>query len=87
MRNTLYNAVGNTTSAALDIIRLLRQCGSDPTVETANGSSPLRYVRRFGKPQEMELFADLLDTDDSSSRWLAPPSASPVDEAFTSTSY
>jgi uncharacterized protein len=59
----LYNAVGNTTSAALDIIRRLRQSGADPTVETASGSSALGYVRRFGKPEERELFADLLDTD------------------------
>jgi ankyrin repeat protein len=56
----LYNAVRNTTPAALEIIRLLRQSGADPTVETAKGSSALRYVSRFGKPEEREIFADLL---------------------------
>lgn len=56
----LYNAVRNTTPAALNIIRLLREHGADPTIETANGSSALRFVSRYGKPEEKEVFADLL---------------------------
>ncbi|KZS60289.1 ankyrin repeat domain-containing protein [Mycobacterium ostraviense] len=56
----LYNAVRNTTPAALDIMRLLRERGADPTIETANGSTALRFVSRYGKPEEKEVFADLL---------------------------
>ncbi|MCV7198756.1 ankyrin repeat domain-containing protein [Mycobacterium angelicum] len=56
----LYNAVRNTTDAALSIVRLLRERGADPTIETANGSSALRFVTRYGKPEEKEAFADLL---------------------------
>ena len=56
----LYSAVRNTTAAALNIIRLLREHRADPTVETANGSSALRFVSRFGKPELREIFADLL---------------------------
>jgi uncharacterized protein len=56
----LYNAVRNTTPAALDIMRLLRESGADPTVQTAKGSSALRFVSRYGKPEEKEIFADLL---------------------------
>lgn len=55
----LYNAVRNTAPAGLDIMRLLREHGADPTVETANGSSALRFVSRFGKPEVKEIFADL----------------------------
>ncbi|KZS85989.1 hypothetical protein B4U45_28765 [Mycobacterium persicum] len=56
----LYNAVRNTTPAALHIMRLLRERGADPTIETANGSTALRFVSRYGKPEEKEVFADLL---------------------------
>ncbi|WP_421841366.1 ankyrin repeat domain-containing protein [Mycobacterium sp.] len=56
----LYNAVRNTTPAALNIMRLLHESGADPTIETAKGGSALRFVRRYGKPEEKELFADLL---------------------------
>jgi uncharacterized protein len=56
----LYNPVRNTTPAALDITRLLRESGADPTIETAKGSSALRFVTRYGKPEEKEVFADLL---------------------------
>jgi uncharacterized protein len=56
----LYNAARNTTPAALNIMRLLREHGADPTIETANGSSALRFISRFGKPEAKEIFADLL---------------------------
>lgn len=56
----LYNAVRNTTTAALGISRLLRERGADPTIPTAKGATALRFVQRYGKPEERELFADLL---------------------------
>lgn len=56
----LYNAIRNTTSAALDITRFLRERGADPTIETANGSSALRFVSLYGTPEQREIFADLL---------------------------
>lgn len=56
----LYNAVRNTTPGAIDIMRLLRERGADPTIPTAKGATALRYVQRYGKPEEREVFADLL---------------------------
>jgi ankyrin repeat protein len=56
----LYVAVRNTTPAALGVMRLLRERGADPTVETAKGSSALWFVRHYGKPDEREVFSDLL---------------------------
>lgn len=56
----LYCAVRNTTPAAAAIMRLLRERGADPTIANAKGQTPLRFVSRFGKPEEREIFADLL---------------------------
>lgn len=56
----LYNAVRNTTPAALQIMKLLRERGADPTIANEKGATPLRFVSRFGKPEEREVFADLL---------------------------
>ena len=56
----LYDAVRNTTPGALDIIRLLRERGADPTIPTEKGSTALKFVSRYGKPEEREVFADLL---------------------------
>jgi uncharacterized protein len=57
----LYNATRNTTPARLAIMRLLRESGADPRARTADGWSVLRYVSRYGKPQEKEIFAELLE--------------------------
>jgi ankyrin repeat protein len=56
----LNNAVSNTTSAQLPIIRLLRARGADPTIPAQDGFTALKYVQRYGKPELRELFADLL---------------------------
>jgi ankyrin repeat protein len=56
----LYNAVRNTTPAAVSIMRLLRERGADPTIANEKGATPLRFVSRYGKPEEREVFADLL---------------------------
>jgi ankyrin repeat protein len=57
----LYKAVrASITPAKVDIIKILREQGADPTIQTAKGSSALRYLSRFGRPEEREVFADLL---------------------------
>ncbi len=56
----LHSAVRNTTPAAAAIMRLLRERGADPTHENRKGQTPLRFVSRFGKPEERDIFADLL---------------------------
>ncbi|WP_197502734.1 MULTISPECIES: ankyrin repeat domain-containing protein [unclassified Mycobacterium] len=56
----LYCAIRNTTPAALDITRLLCDRGADPTIQTANGSSALRFVKLYGTPEQKEVFADFL---------------------------
>ena len=58
--NPLYNATRNTTPARLAIMRLLRASGADPCAQAADGWSALRFVSRYGKPEEEEIFADLL---------------------------
>jgi ankyrin repeat protein len=56
----LHNAVRNTTPGGLAIIRLLRERGADPTIPNEKGSTALRFIERYGKPDEREVFADLL---------------------------
>lgn len=56
----LYNAVGNTTQAALEIQRVLLEYGADPNIPAHDGFTALKFVRQYGKPEEKELFADLL---------------------------
>lgn len=55
-----YNAIRNTTSAALEIARVLREHDADPTIETANGSSALRFVSLYGTSEQRAILADLL---------------------------
>jgi hypothetical protein len=60
----LYNAVRNTTPGGLAIIRLLRERRADPTIPNEKGSTALRYMERYGKPEEREIFADFSDETD-----------------------
>jgi len=57
----LYKAVrAQITDAKVPIIAVLRAYGADPTIQTATGSSALRYVSRLGSPEERAVFGDLL---------------------------
>jgi hypothetical protein len=57
-KTPLHNAVRNTTPGGLAIIRLLRERGADPTIPNEKGSTARRFVERYGKPEEREVFAD-----------------------------
>lgn len=56
----LYDAVRNATEGALGITQLLRERGADPTIPTTKGHSALRFVSRYGTPEQRAVFADLL---------------------------
>lgn len=56
----LFNAAANKTRGKVPIMRLLREHGADPTVEANDGFSALKYVQRYGYPEDKEVFADLL---------------------------
>lgn len=45
---------------SVDVVRLLLERGADPDAPVANGSSPLKHVRRLGTPEMREVFAELL---------------------------
>jgi uncharacterized protein len=56
----IYHAIRNTTPAACDIQRLLRERGADPTIANTKGHSALRFVQRYGTPEMIDVFRDLL---------------------------
>ena len=56
----IYSAIRNTTAGAVEIIRLLRERGGDPSIPNEKGHSALRFVQRYGTPEVRAIFADML---------------------------
>jgi uncharacterized protein len=56
----LFKATMNTTGGAAPIAALLLERGADPNAQAFDGFTPLLVVKRYGKPDMRELFAELL---------------------------
>lgn len=62
VETALHGAVRNTTPAAVGDHAAAARAWRGPDPREPQRPNPLRFVSRFGKPEEREVFADLLST-------------------------